>query len=162
MSGTSMAAPHVSGIAVLLWSKEPMLTPAEVKTRIMSTADLIPAFASKLIVPGKVNAYNALTNTIPSRETPMIGKIELTKKIMTLDGLGFVDGESVVEVNFSAVPGVEYERSYSLENGTLTRLRVKLGKKLMKASFPLGVSAPVQIFNPTTGHRSEPYYVWRR
>ncbi len=38
LSGTSMAAPHVTGIAALLWSVDSTLTPAQVKQRIIRTA----------------------------------------------------------------------------------------------------------------------------
>ncbi|MFZ8957930.1 MAG: S8 family serine peptidase [Pseudohongiellaceae bacterium] len=39
-SGTSMAAPHVSGLAAALMEKFPNLTPAQIATRIKSTASL--------------------------------------------------------------------------------------------------------------------------
>jgi serine protease len=42
--GTSMAAPHVSGIASLILSINPALTPAQVLLRIQSTARAFPAF----------------------------------------------------------------------------------------------------------------------
>ncbi len=38
MSGTSMAAPHVTGLAALIWSVNASLTPAEVRTIIQNTA----------------------------------------------------------------------------------------------------------------------------
>ncbi len=39
-SGTSMATPHVSGVAALAWSINPSLTSAQVKEMIMTQADL--------------------------------------------------------------------------------------------------------------------------
>jgi len=38
-SGTSMACPHVSGAAALIWSGEPTLTVSEVRGRLKNTAD---------------------------------------------------------------------------------------------------------------------------
>lgn len=62
-SGTSMAAPHVSGVAVLLASAEPNLTGVELKKRMMDTA--VPlASAKNKSVAGLVNAYKALTNEV--------------------------------------------------------------------------------------------------
>lgn len=41
LSGTSMAAPHASGVAALLWSKEPALTNVQVREKLRSsTVDL--------------------------------------------------------------------------------------------------------------------------
>jgi subtilisin family serine protease len=37
-SGTSMAAPHVSGVAAIVWSKRPTLTAAQVRSLLESTA----------------------------------------------------------------------------------------------------------------------------
>ncbi len=39
MNGTSMAAPHVSGVAAMVWSLNPKLTGKEVKTIVVETAD---------------------------------------------------------------------------------------------------------------------------
>ncbi len=64
-SGTSMATPHVSGAAALLLSKEPSLTPAEVRDRLMKTSDKIKAYRTKIASSGRLNVYNMLTNTIP-------------------------------------------------------------------------------------------------
>jgi thermitase len=64
-SGTSMATPHVSGVAALVWSHEPQLTSAELKQRILLTARPLPGLKNKTSTGGMVNAYNALTNTTP-------------------------------------------------------------------------------------------------
>lgn len=64
-SGTSMATPHVSGMAVLLASNEPNLTNVEMKERIMATAKPIAGLRGK-VKTGMVNAYTMLTNTQPA------------------------------------------------------------------------------------------------
>ncbi len=65
-SGTSMATPHVSGVAALVWSHEPDLTNIEVKNRILATARPIAGLKGKTKTGGLVNAYYALTNTTPA------------------------------------------------------------------------------------------------
>jgi len=65
-SGTSMATPHVSGVAALVWSHEPNLTNLELKARILKTARPIAGLKGKVSTGGLVNAYNALTNTQPA------------------------------------------------------------------------------------------------
>jgi thermitase len=61
-SGTSMATPHVSGIAALIASHEPNLTNVEIKERIISTARPIAGLKNKVKSGGLASAYLALTN----------------------------------------------------------------------------------------------------
>lgn len=63
-SGTSMATPHVSGMAVLLASNEPNLSNVEMKERIIATSKPVPGLRGKAR-GGMVNAYAMLTNTTP-------------------------------------------------------------------------------------------------
>lgn len=58
--GTSMATPHVSGTAALIWSKYPTLTNLEVKERIMNSVDPLPVLAGKCVTGGRLNAYRAI------------------------------------------------------------------------------------------------------
>ena len=64
-SGTSMATPHVSGVAALVWSHEPDMTALQLKERLLLTARPIVSLKGKTSTGGLVNAYNALTNTTP-------------------------------------------------------------------------------------------------
>ncbi|HKQ50422.1 MAG TPA: S8 family serine peptidase [Phycisphaerae bacterium] len=59
-SGTSMACPHVAGVAALAWGNNPGLSLASLKDRIVATGDAIPALAGKTISGRRLNAYNAL------------------------------------------------------------------------------------------------------
>ena len=67
-SGTSMATPHVSGIAALVWAHEPLMTAADVKLRLISTARPIAGLKGKTKSGGLINAYLALTNTQPQAD----------------------------------------------------------------------------------------------
>ncbi|WJV29531.1 S8 family serine peptidase [Rossellomorea sp. AcN35-11] len=60
MSGTSMAAPHVAGIAALLFEANPTLTPLDVKEILTSTATNMPNDESWEVGAGYVNAYQAV------------------------------------------------------------------------------------------------------
>lgn len=59
-NGTSMAAPHVAGVAALVWAQNPALTLASLKTLIMNSTDPIPSLTGKTITGGRLNVSNAL------------------------------------------------------------------------------------------------------
>ncbi|MEC9283865.1 MAG: S8 family serine peptidase [Bdellovibrionota bacterium] len=61
-SGTSMATPHVSGVAALVLSVDKELTGVEVKERLMNTVRPMAGMRGKTITGGVVNAYYAVTN----------------------------------------------------------------------------------------------------
>ena len=60
-NGTSMAAPHVSGVAALIWSVAPQATVAEVREQILLGVDTREALRSRLSSGGRLNAMGALT-----------------------------------------------------------------------------------------------------
>jgi subtilisin family serine protease len=59
-SGTSMAAPHVSGVAALIRARFPNAPLAEVRERILQTVVPIPALARRTTTGGRVSAHKAL------------------------------------------------------------------------------------------------------
>ncbi len=61
MSGSSMATPLVSGLAALLFSYLPEISPLEAKARIMRSVDVGADLAGKSLTSGRINTYNALT-----------------------------------------------------------------------------------------------------
>lgn len=67
MSGTSQATAFVSGIAALLLSKDPKLTPTRLKDIIKSTVDRIPQLKDKVSSGGRVNALSALSKLTNKR-----------------------------------------------------------------------------------------------
>ena len=63
LSGTSMAAPHVAGVAGLVLSQTPGLTVAQVKEQIIGTTDPVTALNGITLTGGRLNALAALTDT---------------------------------------------------------------------------------------------------
>ncbi len=60
--GTSFASPMVAGVAALIFSKHPDLSPANVQDTIMNNVDIIEELSGACITSGRVNAYTALQN----------------------------------------------------------------------------------------------------
>jgi len=60
LSGTSMATPHVAGLAALIKSTNPTFSYADLKSIIMDTVDKQTSLRHKMVSEGRVNAYAAL------------------------------------------------------------------------------------------------------
>jgi uncharacterized delta-60 repeat protein len=63
INGTSMASPHVSGVAGLLLAQNPGRTVAELKTVLTDKVDAMASLADKAISQGRLNACRALGGT---------------------------------------------------------------------------------------------------
>ena len=76
-SGTSMATPHVSGAAALLWSFSPNVDHMAIRDAIFSGVDLIPSMAGKTVTGGRLNVNNSLSFLGLSVVDSMPGKGEV-------------------------------------------------------------------------------------
>jgi thermitase len=61
MSGTSMATPHVSGVAALLEGREPGMGYAAIKARILGSVDQKSGLSKKVASGGRLNAAAAIS-----------------------------------------------------------------------------------------------------
>ncbi len=64
-AGTSMAAPHVAGLAALLESYYGQFTPAQVRATVLRYVDLLPTLQGWIQTGGRINAYRAVTSLLP-------------------------------------------------------------------------------------------------
>ena len=67
--GTSGASPHVAGVAALLLSKDPSLTPDEIKEIICDEDNVDPYKSEEYIGTGRLNAYKVLSD--PVQDVPV-------------------------------------------------------------------------------------------
>lgn len=69
-TGTSMAAPHVAGVAALLWSRCPLLKWQTAKNRIMNKIDPLNSLFHKTVSNGRVNARKSIYDPYPPSAPP--------------------------------------------------------------------------------------------
>lgn len=70
-SGTSMATPHVAGVAGLIATLYPEAGPDEIKTRLLANVDELPSLKGKVLTGGRLNAARALEDdTLPPSTPP--------------------------------------------------------------------------------------------
>lgn len=74
ISGTSMATPHVSGLAALILSQNSSLGYADVKSKILDRGDSLASLLGKVKTGSRINAYNSVN---PNYQAP-VGKLNYT------------------------------------------------------------------------------------
>ncbi len=72
ISGTSMATPHVAGIAALMLEANPALTPLQIKQLIQETATNMPGYESWEVGAGYVNAHAAVAAAVDYQQQPSV------------------------------------------------------------------------------------------
>lgn len=100
MSGTSMAAPHVSGAVALLRQYDPSLTPAEIKALLEQTADPLPNFGPEDVGRGRINVARALNEEL---EPTNYGMLE----VFVHDGFGPTYQANVVLMKGDKIVGTK-------------------------------------------------------
>lgn len=65
LSGTSMATPHVAGVAALVRAFNPHLSSLEIKALILNNVDPIESMASITTSGGRLNAHEVLQSALP-------------------------------------------------------------------------------------------------
>jgi subtilisin family serine protease len=68
LSGTSMATPHVTGVAALVLSTNPRMSYSELKTRLLNSARPLNTLKNRTISGGIVDAYYALNGQAPPQD----------------------------------------------------------------------------------------------
>lgn len=69
-SGTSMAAPHVAGVAALAFALQPSATVGAVKQALLNGSDSRPALFERTVSGGRLNARRTLELLTPASTTP--------------------------------------------------------------------------------------------
>ncbi|MDP0490630.1 MAG: S8 family serine peptidase [Verrucomicrobiota bacterium JB023] len=114
ISGTSMACPHVSGVAALLKAANPDITYPEMKQRLLETVRPVPALSGKSITGGTLDANAALNSAADGvmelRATPshlpLIANDSVTLELAITDLTPVTD--AVVQARFNDQPFTDF------------------------------------------------------
>lgn len=118
-SGTSMASPHVAGVAGLVWSIAPHLSVTEVKAILMDSGESIPALSGKTVSGKRLNALSALEAADPEpayRFTLTPGTQEIVagdSTTLTLDVDSIADWSGTVDLSVASSPDISVSLSTS-------------------------------------------------
>jgi subtilisin family serine protease len=104
--GTSMASPHVSGLAGLIMAAFPGISNSEVKIRILNGADQRPDLAGRTVTGGRINALNSLM--IPPAPSNLTANAVSAHRV----DLRWMDTSSN-EDEFAVERQIEFSGSYS-------------------------------------------------
>lgn len=76
MNGTSMATPHVTGLAALAWGYQPTATKEQIKSAILDSGDAVAALSGNVATGDRINAKGSLdylTNLFVAKHLEMTG-----------------------------------------------------------------------------------------
>jgi len=139
-TGTSMATPHVSGTAALVWARSPSLTNVQVRAILQQTAeDLGPAGRDTVYGYGLVRAGEAIgTNILTLRPNAAGEYTEYTTVSGTAEHWDAVDDVTPDEDNtYIATATAGHRDTFNLENSGLPDvpiLNVRVHARVMKTT----------------------------
>ncbi len=74
--GTSMATPHVAGVAGLIKAQNPNYSHLQIRDALLDTVDTLPSLTGKMVTGGRINAFKAVTYLAPPANVVAKGKNE--------------------------------------------------------------------------------------
>ncbi|MBT9169303.1 MAG: Thermophilic serine proteinase [Syntrophomonadaceae bacterium] len=81
--GTSMAAPHVSGLAGMIKAQYPSMTNLQIKDVILNSVDAKSSLRGKVLKEGRVNAYSAFSS-LPAAPISLLASTGSSAGMITL------------------------------------------------------------------------------
>jgi len=156
LSGTSFAAPMVSGIVGLLKSRFPTATSGQIKEAILKSGDLDPALAGKTITGRRVDALKAL-NYMMGNQTPT-GAVEVLNNTM-ISGWAFDPNlgatAATVRITMDGVTVAQFAASDSREDLADTLGSSEHGFSYDTTGTPYGKHAmKVYVLDDATGKQT--------
>lgn len=160
LSGTSMAAPHVTGAVALLAAVEPTLSVAQRRARILDTAEPVPALAGIVGTGGKLNLRRVVA---PTTLRPHVAITTPAARVVAMDRMGLSltlaatvlpdhgstanatlawdAPEGAADVTFSATSGATTIATFGASGRYRIRVRATAGALVESDSLVIAVTA---------------------
>ncbi|GIV04439.1 MAG: hypothetical protein KatS3mg016_0014 [Fimbriimonadales bacterium] len=170
LSGTSMACPHVAGAAAVLWSHNPSLTNAQLRSALETNVDPYQPYSGRTIAQGagRLNVYRALQavggggptqpslNTLSLNPTSVVGGNSSTGTVTLTAAApsgGFVVNLSSSNPSVASVPSsVTVPAGATSANFTVSTAAVSTSTSVTITASAGGVSRTATLtVNPPSG-----------
>lgn len=118
MSGTSMATPHVAGLAALIWGAKPDLSYTQVRSLVMDKGETLASMSGVTVSGRRINAYNSLAVFKPVLGYSSNDVIPANQIAQTTDGSGVVTINFKAKSEWSALAIQLKDLEYSINGGS--------------------------------------------
>ncbi|MFI8685772.1 S8 family serine peptidase [Rossellomorea sp. NPDC077527] len=172
LSGTSMASPHVAGIAALLLQSNKSYTPADVKSKLMNTADPLNGDYSVYEVgAGRVDPYEAIHSRVNFQvvdETPTLyngEEVTIDERTGGMSfGLQYVEGKPLhdqrtIEITNSGDKDKTFQASVEFTSNSMDAAGNKVSLSYAdKLTINAGKSKKTKVFLDVPATAEKGYY----
>jgi thermitase len=122
ISGTSMATPHVTGVAALVKAAHPSYTVGQIKAAILSNTDKLGSLSGKVATGGRLNACKALGRCG--------GTIVEPCTVPNVIGKRLAAARTAIKAHHCTVGKVKHVKSAKRKKGRVVREKPGAGKHL--------------------------------
>ena len=129
ISGTSMATPHVAGVAALVLAAHPAYSTAQLAAAILGSTDPLPSLRGKVATGGRLNACRAVGGSCPAGGPPP-PPLTPPCAVPNVIGKKLATAKSRIKARHCRLGKLSYVKSTRKQKGKVVKESPKAGKRL--------------------------------